>query len=230
MAGVVVGRDHPRSRGVYDAEELGGAGEVGSSPLARGLPRPGLGLSLCVGIIPARAGFTPSGPWSVALCRDHPRSRGVYRLLFRRSDVEAGSSPLARGLPAGSVWQFCDGRIIPARAGFTPPPPASARPVRDHPRSRGVYALGRWSLRSFCGSSPLARGLQETHMHTLDSLRIIPARAGFTVVFLVFSRFLWDHPRSRGVYTILWGDVSVRGGSSPLARGLRAYPHRDVLE
>ena len=50
----------------------------GSSPLARGLPEflaPG---DVIIGIIPARAGFTPVD-WSITgNKRDHPRSRGVY--------------------------------------------------------------------------------------------------------------------------------------------------------
>ena len=50
--------DHPRSRGVYVADEVVGPGEVGSSPLARGLLLiRGLG-GVHNRIIPARAGFT----------------------------------------------------------------------------------------------------------------------------------------------------------------------------
>ena len=51
-------RDHPRSRGVYEAARSWAASLMGSSPLARGLP-------VCLAIhpvrariIPARAGFT----------------------------------------------------------------------------------------------------------------------------------------------------------------------------
>ena len=36
-AGAYTGKDHPRSRGVYEASDLGGARVWGSSPLARGL-------------------------------------------------------------------------------------------------------------------------------------------------------------------------------------------------
>ena len=70
--------DHPRSRGVYVVGWLPKLGTRGSSPLARGLlePRPvDLGGAR---IIPARAGFTVERGMSVALLRDHPRSRGVY--------------------------------------------------------------------------------------------------------------------------------------------------------
>ena len=71
------------------------------------------------------------------------------------------------------------------------------------------------------GSSPLARGLP-FHLFWDDfSLRIIPARAGFTRILLSSLSAVEDHPRSRGVYL---GPVERRFGfvgSSPLARGLR---------
>ena len=70
--------DHPRSRGVYVSEDGCERAWLGSSPLARGLPRL-LHLSSNVPrIIPARAGFTPSGAPAAADGGDHPRSRGVY--------------------------------------------------------------------------------------------------------------------------------------------------------
>ena len=132
--------DHPRSRGVYRSRTRGPRSPSGSSPLARGLQRLSRPAGQRVRIIPARAGFTPSGrppPWAR---RDHPRSRGVYPRTPRRSPRSSGSSPLARGLPPAC------GRQVLARG--------------DHPRSRGVY-LRRWLRgRRRRGSSPLARGLR----------------------------------------------------------------------
>ena len=72
------GRDHPRSRGVYAEVVSEVFPRRGSSPLARGLP-PGLSRTgRLMGIIPARAGFTPAGCPPAGAMRDHPRSRGVY--------------------------------------------------------------------------------------------------------------------------------------------------------
>ena len=51
---------------------------------------------------------------------------------------------------------------------------------------------------------------------------IIPARAGFTTPCSLTVRPTPDHPRSRGVYCALCGLCVSCGGSSPLARGLRA--------
>ena len=50
---------------------------------------------------------------------DHPRSRGVYENLTLEGVLDAGSSPLARGLRLGGLFLPALWRIIPARAGFT---------------------------------------------------------------------------------------------------------------
>ena len=177
---------------------------------------------------------------------DHPRSRGVYSPTRPGWEPFAGSSPLARGLPRGDLMSPGRLRIIPARAGFTPPHRASLRgrriiparagftphhrwphgPDRDHPRSRGVYRDTFRARAENTGSSPLARGLPPPGCSPRGRPGIIPARAGFT-------RRAWsprpgrrDHPRSRGVYSSPCATASPRRGSSPLARGLPAnvYP------
>ena len=51
--------------------------------------------------------------------------------------------------------------------------------------------------------------------------RIIPARAGFTRVFVSSRVAFRDHPRSRGVYPSACRALRPALGSSPLARGLR---------
>ena len=132
---------------------------------------------------------------------DHPRSRGVYSTRPGLTVWSGGSSPLARGLPQsdadGPGWS----RIIPARAGFTHSPGERRRLPADHPRSRGVYPLGRPLRSSLRGSSPLARGLRGFTTHTCTVKR--------------------DHPRSRGVYRARTLGRCSQVGSSPLARGLR---------
>ena len=112
-------RDHPRSRGVYSASTAASSPGRGSSPLARGLlpaPRHQLREGW---IIPARAGFTQPGAGLGTASRDHPRSRGVYPLHPLGGGDPPGSSPLARGLPAGPTTSSRGRGIIPARAGFT---------------------------------------------------------------------------------------------------------------
>ena len=173
-------RDHPRSRGVYFADEL--------SVMYDG------------GIIPARAGFTSGPPIRASRTRDHPRSRGVYAKLFLNSLYGKGSSPLARGLLGAERFDRGLHGIIPARAGFTRQQVGSRPPPADHPRSRGVYHPNDSVPDSRAGSSPLARGLHEVPDDRVGRGRIIPARAGFTLTPTGTTTAESDHPRSRGVY------------------------------
>ena len=172
-------------------------------------------------IIPARAGFTSgtcSGPPSQP---DHPRSRGVYLGGCGCGSQLLGSSPLARGLPAQGRDSLESVRIIPARAGFTSRVASPSASARDHPRSRGVYRSSRLRTVIGLGSSPLARGLHRRGGPVADHNRIIPARAGFTILVPAPGRGHTDHPRSRGVYTPMSPCRDGWGGSSPLARGLQ---------
>ena len=158
----VIGRDHPRSRGVY----------AGRPHDARRRGR----------IIPARAGFTGGGTGGAEPAPDHPRSRGVYREFVDATCAPDGSSPLARGLlnPTKGVMTIVG--IIPARAGFTILQAPQTAQDRDHPRSRGVYTRGSRTTPTGGGSSPLARGLQEADPPAAHGPGIIPARAGFTIM------------------------------------------------
>ena len=195
------GRDHPRSRGVYEGRGHG----------AHGVLR----------IIPARAGFTCRGLSPAGDVGDHPRSRGVYPASVQCGASTRGSSPLARGLRTEMNTKAAIPGIIPARAGFTWwwrwRPPGR----RDHPRSRGVYAPATTGRRMTAGSSPLARGLPVHQGLAGHGDRIIPARAGFTCPPSIGRAHPPDHPRSRGVYPTLTSPHPRSTGSSPLARGLR---------
>ena len=199
--GAVFVGDHPRSRGVYTASGRWAERRSGSSPLARGL-RPVSEVELDGrGIIPARAGFTQQPRRRPRPQPDHPRSRGVYSLSERGSCAVHGSSPLARGLLKHLEQVQALHRIIPARAGFTLTAWPSGSPPRDHPRSRGVYVPARPADPLNNGSSPLARGLRRASRQRRKGHRIIPARAGFTLLDPARRSPTTDHPRSRGVYT-----------------------------
>ena len=113
------GTDHPRSRGVYAEQSVVPPCQMGSSPLARGLPDATAATPRTTGIIPARAGFTRTSRCEGRRRRDHPRSRGVYFAQQPAIHNQIGSSPLARGLLAGGMAAGVVARIIPARAGFT---------------------------------------------------------------------------------------------------------------
>ena len=119
-------------------------------------------------------------------------------------------------------------RIIPARAGFTTPTASTGSTTWDHPRSRGVYVDGFRSIHRFGGSSPLARGLRQRNRCEADQLRIIPARAGFTLLRWRPAQPRPDHPRSRGVYPSRLPAGAPGLGSSPLARGLQLMTALDA--
>ena len=176
--------------------------DLGSSPLARGLRDIRLLRGQTIGIIPARAGFTPGRPPAARTPKDHPRSRGVYGGESWASWTRRGSSPLARGLHVGRARTPPAAGIIPARAGFTWDAASSGNHTGDHPRSRGVYVISGWDNYVTAGSSPLARGLPAAEMPAHTHRRIIPARAGFTVIASKALPMAWDHPRSRGVYRL----------------------------
>ena len=216
-------RDHPRSRGVYGWSGRCSPTGLGSSPLARGLLWWAGMTTAAHGIIPARAGFTARGgtPWMRTA--DHPRSRGVYAEHSEHSVAVRGSSPLARGLHAPIRGYVPLGRIIPARAGFTRRDRRRRPRPGDHPRSRGVYSPSWGPAGTGSGSSPLARGLLPIELNEDGSLRIIPARAGFTRRRGSEGRSPRDHPRSRGVYAALAGVQVVSTVDHPRSRGVYNY-------
>ena len=155
---------------------------------------------------------------------DHPRSRGVYSSSLPIFGGLRGSSPLARGLRV-VLELVVDGiGIIPARAGFTQYITSFLGLYSDHPRSRGVYPASPQGRAERAGSSPLARGLHGIDRSQSPTLRIIPARAGFTVTLAPQGPWAPDHPRSRGVYVSAFPPATAFRGSSPLARGLRRVP------
>ena len=199
------------------------SGEEGSSPLARGLLLDPPDPQNRSGIIPARAGFT-SGPGGEAPHHaDHPRSRGVYTAYVAYERMLAGSSPLARGLRRRPTDEARQGRIIPARAGFTPGRGDRPADTRDHPRSRGVYLALLRPVPGYVGIIPARAGFTSGRGGRMPfSLWIIPARAGFTRLPAPDPGGAADHPRSRGVYRCTRPAACLARGSSPLARGL---PH-----
>ena len=200
-------------------------------------------------IIPARAGFTRQRPRHQPHEADHPRSRGVYRRARSASSWSSGSSPLARGLlrqvgqraqaagssPLARGLRDPDVRfgrergIIPARAGFTAGQFGVAVRAGDHPRSRGVYTNPKGARYCREGSSPLARGLRLEPVLRVVMGGIIPARAGFTYVTLIFSRAPADHLRSRGVYRSESNDM-VEMLDNTRSRGVYRRDSHDLVE
>ena len=172
--------DHPRSRGEYGVGENLNLMGNGSSPLSRGIHGASTAHTESRGIIPALAGNTWTGPLTLFVFRDHPRSRGEYTLGLVLLWTGPGSSPLSRGIRCGVRDDYAPRRIIPALAGNTCRRRSAARSCTDHPRSRGEYWNEDSLLRECQGSSPLSRGIRHRRPGMTDDRGIIPALAGNT--------------------------------------------------
>ena len=73
------------------------------------------------------------------------------------------------------------------------------------------------------GSSPLARGTRNVMYESVLTERLIPARAGNTLRTAMIMASVAAHPRSRGEHFRVIDAVTADIGSSPLARGTRAF-------
>ena len=177
-----------------------------------------------MGLIPARAGNTIFSRFSTVPAWAHPRSRGEHEDFTPGSGKRLGSSPLARGTPAGCVKMGSSTGLIPARAGNTNLTISSTSTSRAHPRSRGEHNLRERAYERFLGSSPLARGTPVRVPPAFVGVGLIPARAGNTGSLAQLVAFQRAHPRSRGEHTLCFSMFASAPGSSPLARGTLQKP------
>ena len=174
-----------------------------------------------VRIIPARAGPTPHR-WNGS-CRwsDHPRSCGANQMSLEGGESVVGSSPLVRGQRVLRGVRSRRPRIIPARAGPTGSPAWLTVTPPDHPRSCGANGSRTPPVMHKHGSSPLVRGQRKINGWFSVLVRIIPARAGPTIMGLSNNDIIADHPRSCGANGGYWRVHMDADGSSPLVRGQR---------
>ena len=118
------GSAHPRSRGENRLGAHRRRLALGSSPLARGKQSLFEFFTSDDGLIPARAGKTPTSLSNRHHIPAHPRSRGENLKCAMQSVRDSGSSPLARGKRRS---ECLDGLTVAA-----------------HPRSRGENH-GAWT-------------------------------------------------------------------------------------
>ena len=210
---------HPRSRGENRTSTVKPRPDPGSSPLTRGKPYRRIDGSTSPGLIPAHAGKTWGCGTLGSRWRAHPRSRGENLDGYRETYEEWGSSPLTRGKLLGPKVSMSPHGLIPAHAGKTSAPHATAARSWAHPRSRGENHHDALLIPGDPGSSPLTRGkrLREQPQQTRHGL--IPAHAGKTAPAGERIRGEWAHPRSRGENKRKPPRRRSSTGSSPLTRG-----------
>ena len=195
------------------------AGQRGSSPRVRG-KRGGCGSGRCRSrLIPARAGPTQRYPRQPSHSPAHPRACGANRPAASSTGSKAGSSPRVRGKPTDCGLGGGNGRLIPARAGQTSDYTEKSRETPAHPRACGANDPGRVDKVLACGSSPRVRGKPGGAEQAGDAVRLIPARAGPTMLMLVLIAEPPAHPRACGANRRSTNYSQTVSGSSPRVRG-----------
>ena len=212
---------HPRACGENGTAGAGATRLSGSSPRVRGKRHPRRRRGHEDRLIPARAGKTTRGRENRLQRWAHPHACGENVLARHQLLHQAGSSPRVRGKRRGCPCSTGGWRLIPARAGKTPPtrgapPPASAHPraCGENPRRRDIEVLS-------AGSSPRVRGKLEDDVGRPPAVRLIPARAGKTSPALIHPSAVAAHPRACGENSTSRGRIVPSQGSSPRVRGKR---------
>ena len=196
-----------------------GLAVLGSSPHARGTrgdprrhPMGGRFIPACAGNAHAIRLFFLTQPV-------HPRMRGER--IFNRAQKRgvAGSSPHARGTPAGCSVGRRSLRFIPACAGNADLLHARSSSLTVHPRMRGERWTSTVSRHSRIGSSPHARGTPAREARVHYQHRFIPACAGNASAGWTGRCASSVHPRMRGERMSSDSVGWIAYGSSPHARG-----------
>ncbi len=131
---------------------------LGSSPLARGARVPMRSSAAGLRLIPAGAGSTTVLVVEAIDRQAHPRWRGEHTGIQPITEIQTGSSPLARGAHYRRSRRGCFEGLIPAGAGSTHLYSRLSRAHRAHPRWRGEHHTPTIEANKVSGSSPLARG------------------------------------------------------------------------
>ena len=191
----------------------------GSSPRGRGKRGGDSGGRRHRGLIPARAGKTPTTPTKSWTPWAHPRAGGENHLAWHAHPGQRGSSPRGRGKLADRTRFVSRVRLIPARAGKTARWRVSRGPARAHPRAGGENDRPIDCATLMKGSSPRGRGKPARLTPGSVLTGLIPARAGKTVSESWNHSDLPAHPRAGGENRVCPVMQRLSLGSSPRGRG-----------
>ena len=213
------GTAHPRACGENLSPVPAGWAQDGSSPRVRGKRTEDLGGDHRGGLIPARAGKTPSWEPPHPSRWAHPRACGENRAEAAARYCEWGSSPRVRGKLRQDGERGVLNGLIPARAGKTSKGSPTLSKRWAHPRACGEneqYLVLR-ALEE--GSSPRVRGKHRRVVDRPARAGLIPARAGKTGPSSRTRLPGPAHPRACGENWALFPAPVASSGSSPRVRG-----------
>ena len=171
-------RAHPRAGGADSEGPDSDTLRRGSSPRGRGGRVPPDQAVAVSGLIPARAGRTPT--------------------FIRPAFGGAGSSPRGRGGREVLAEDHPGLGLIPARAGRTWKGSPKGFGKGAHPRAGGADSSFARPASVWMGSSPRGRGGRRMVRPHARSVGLIPARAGRTARRTRGSRSPRAHPRAGG--------------------------------
>ena len=214
---------HPRAGGENLQARVGATVDGGSSPRGRGKPTRARPAPALRGLIPARAGKTGSPCPAPSSTSAHPRAGGENNWNGVETAHVLGSSPRGRGKLIDQIPQVLVGRLIPARAGKTPPPAGADVSSRAHPRAGGENEAQALPDGTLYGSSPRGRGKRADRGGSERWRRLIPARAGKTQGRSGVPYRPTAHPRAGGENRLSTSSHSSSRGSSPRGRGKHGF-------
>ena len=172
-------------------------------------------------LIPARAGKTCSGWCRRRRSAAHPRACGENPGDRTESATLDGSSPRVRGKRGLQRRLRGFAGLIPARAGKTTCSTRGSPPTTAHPRACGENEVSVRRCASGEGSSPRVRGKPELLADSRVETRLIPARAGKTIIIFGTPENIAAHPRACGENRPRPCRMFSCEGSSPRVRGKR---------
>ena len=172
-------------------------------------------------ITPAYAGKTSARSFALALRWDHPRVCGKDSLNPSCRHAISGSPPRMRERLEGGVKAYGVERITPAYAGKTVNLHVVHYIVRDHPRVCGKDSHGFLLFCVVWGSPPRMRERLLTRLPHYLMLRITPAYAGKTSLFIAPMAHAEDHPRVCGKDRVVCLVAILCMGSPPRMRERR---------
>ena len=200
---------------------------MGSSPRVRGKRSRTSSNVDMVGLIPARAGKTPTEYADARASSAHPRACGENNPGAATTPPLPGSSPRVRGKLKGSSPLSRGIGLIPARAGKTRRGFGRRPGRRAHPRACGENPRVCGENISGVGSSPRVRGKRPLGPQGQGVDGLIPARAGKTLGVQRGANPGGAHPRACGENRPTMRLRITQVGSSPRVRGKRGPNKKD---